>query len=125
MAEHWLFLGNLASHWVFLMGGIAGVIIAAVEALRKKPWAPAFWVAGSICLIASADRAWQDEHRNTEAVKTEKAATSAAANTCLQNTQLVHAYTLGLEGSYRAEKSQLDNQQGLVNHQQQAFLNVL
>ena len=119
MHIHLLFLGNLAAHLVALMSGIASFLIAVYETAKNRSLtARWFWGIGLVCVLVAADQAWQDEHRNTEKVKSEKSAAVAASNTCAQNAQIAQAYSRGLEGSNRSVQDELDHEQGLISSQQ-------
>jgi hypothetical protein len=117
--DHFLFFGNVASHLVALMSGIASFVLSTITAIRKRPiierW---FWVAGAICLIAAFDGAWQDEHRNTQTVIAEKSAQAGLANICAQNLRVAQAYSLGVEGINKSLQGTLDSQQNQLNSQQ-------
>jgi hypothetical protein len=74
MHSHWLFIYNVGAHLVASMSGVASFIFAIIEHARgKKIETWAFSVVGAICLIVAFDQAWQDEHRNSEVMKSEKA----------------------------------------------------
>jgi hypothetical protein len=83
MENHFLFLGNVAAHLVALMSGIASFIIATIEAARKRPLSErVFWIIGAICIVASFDLAWQDEHRNAQVLINEKSSLASSYGTC-------------------------------------------
>jgi hypothetical protein len=53
---HFWFLGNVAAHWVALMSGIASVIVATYETIKKRAIvARAFWLVALICLATACD----------------------------------------------------------------------
>jgi len=78
------FVGNVFSHWVALMSGVFSVILAVVGQQRK--WASAttrlFRVFVAIAVVIGCFQARQDEHRNTEVVKQEKAQLAGERNMC-------------------------------------------
>jgi len=116
---HFLFLGNVATHWVALMSGIASVIVATWETIRGRSLlARGFAAVAVVCLMVACDMAWQDEHRNTETVKQEKAAEVAAKNTCLENRLIADAYTRGIEGLNQNQRETIDHLQTTNNVQQ-------
>ena len=64
---HFLFLGNVATHWVALMSGIASVIVATWETIRGRSLlARGFAAVAVVCLMVACDMAWQDEHRRVD-----------------------------------------------------------
>lgn len=123
MGIHFLFLGNVAAHLVALMSGIASFVLATVQAVRKSPLsARIFWVVGALCLLFAFDQAWQDEHRNTQAVAVEKAAAVSSATSCIQDARVEQVYTKGLQSLNDSQRATIDNEQ-LVNGRQQSAVN--
>lgn len=119
LMPHLLFLGNVASHWVALMSGIASVIIALYETVKKSPIvARAFWLVALVCTMAACDQAWQDEHRNTQAAEADKAAQSSLANTCRENARVEHALYVGSQGLVGSQRETIDSQRGTIDKQQ-------
>lgn len=81
MHNHLLFFGNVCAHLVASMSGLVSFIFAIVEHIRSKKietWA--FVVVGTLCLLVAFDQAWQDEHRNSEVLKSEKVAAASDRN---------------------------------------------
>jgi hypothetical protein len=77
MTDQWLFLWNVGAHEVELMSGVVSFLIGMWVNFKKEPkplLARTFWVIAALSLIVAVDRAWQDEHRNSETLKTEKSA---------------------------------------------------
>ena len=113
-----LFLGNVASHWISLMSGIVSVIVAIYETIKNKPivarW---FWIVALVCFVVACEKAWQDEHRNTQVVVGEKAAYASAAEHCQTDAKIREAFTQGLELNGLTSRQTIDRQQRLNDKQ--------
>jgi hypothetical protein len=73
MHNHWLFIGNVFTHWVSAMSGIVSLTLGIVEYFRKqKVEGVIFCVIAVLFLFVSCDLAWQDEHRNAQLAIAEK-----------------------------------------------------
>jgi hypothetical protein len=114
-----LFLFAVFAHWQALLTG--GIVIAAVGFYERKkrelPWEAYVFIATMFGLY-SVFAAWQDEHRNTNSVTTEKAAEVALKNTCLQDARVEHAYMDGLQGLNASQRQTIDKQQQANDAQQ-------
>jgi hypothetical protein len=116
MGQHFLFLGNVAAHLVALMSGIASFLLAAVQAIRKKPiWENVFWIAGGLCLFVAFDQAWQDEHRNTQTVIAEKATFAASYGSCSSDLKIASAQTQFFEKQANMGMTNFNTQQETLN----------
>jgi hypothetical protein len=80
MHDHWLFTWNVLSHLVASMSGFASFLMSLWEhSRRRKIESRVFFIVGVLCLVIAFDQAWQDEHRNSEILKAEKATLSSDA----------------------------------------------
>jgi hypothetical protein len=123
MGIHVLFIGNVLSHLVALMSGIASFAIAVWQAVKKhKISERIFWVIGALCLLMAFDQSWQDEHRNTQVVIVEKASEVGAKNSCFNDLRVQDAYVKGVESLNSSQRQTIDNQRN-VNEKQQSAVN--
>jgi hypothetical protein len=68
-----LFVWNMLAHLVALMSGLVSFGFAIYENWKnKKTESWVFFAISLICLMIACDQAWQDEHRNVEALIAEK-----------------------------------------------------
>jgi hypothetical protein len=126
MENHFLFLGNVAAHWVALMSGIAALAMAIVEAFRKHRLSERiFWIVGALFFVVAVDLAWQDEHRNTQVVIAQKASAESVKNSCEYNWRIQEAYAKGLEGSNRQQQQNIEEQRNFTEKQQTAINNCV
>ena len=81
MHNHWLFIGNVFAHWVATMSSIVSFTLGIVEYVRdKKTEGWIFWIVAGEFLVVSFDSAWQDEHRNSQTLATQKNSAVMEAN---------------------------------------------
>jgi len=81
MHDHWLFTWNVLSHLVASMSGIASFVMSMWEHARnKKIESRVFFVVGVLCLTVAFDQAWQDEHRNSEVLISQKESLASEKN---------------------------------------------
>jgi hypothetical protein len=81
MHEFWLFVWNVAAHWVSSMSSIVSFTLGIVELVRNKKiesWI--FFAVGAMFLVVAFDQAWQDEHRNSSVLIAEKSAATSERN---------------------------------------------
>jgi hypothetical protein len=114
-----LFLFAVLAHWQALLTG--GFVIAAVGLYERKkrtlPWEAYAFIATMFGLY-SVFAAWQDEHRNANAVIAEKATEVSLKNICLQDARVEHAYLEGLQGMNASQRQTIDKQQQANDAQQ-------
>jgi len=97
------------------MSGLASFGIAVWEAYKKQSIREKiFWVIGGICLLVAFDQAWQDEHRNADAVISEKASFAGIANTCAVDKRI-------LESANSSLQLQLNNRDGNLTQADRHF----
>jgi hypothetical protein len=71
--NHWLFAWNVAVHWVAAMSSIVSFTLGIVESLRdRKTEGWIFFAIAALFLVFAFDQAWQDEHRNSTVLTSEK-----------------------------------------------------
>jgi hypothetical protein len=72
---HWLFISNVLAHWISFMSSIVSFTLGIIEYVRnRKTEGWIFGVVACLFLLVSFDQAWQDEHRNSQALTAEKSA---------------------------------------------------
>jgi len=77
MHDHWLFTWNVLCHLVASMSGVASFVLSMWEHTKgRKIESRVFFIVGFICLTVAFDQAWQDEHRNSQVLISEKAVLS-------------------------------------------------
>jgi hypothetical protein len=64
-----------------------------------------------VFFLYSVFAAWQDEHKNTATVETDKAALTATANACIQDARVLQARFTGLETMVQSQRVTIDKQQ--------------
>lgn len=121
-----LFVGNVASHLVALMSGIASVIVATYETIKGRSiLARSFWSVALVCLIVACDEAWQDEHRNTQSVIADKSSITALYEDCHTGAKIQNAYTKGLEGAGINQRNTIDSLQQSASKAQSTINNCV
>lgn len=81
MYNHFLFVWNVAAHWVASMSSIVSFTLGIVELVRnKKVESWIFFAVAALFLIMAFDQSWQDEHKNSGMLKSEKADAVSAKN---------------------------------------------
>jgi hypothetical protein len=76
-----LFIYNVAAHWVASMSSVVSFTLGIIETIRnRKTEGRIFFSVAGLFLILAFDQAWQDEHRNSELLKAEKAVASSEKN---------------------------------------------
>lgn len=116
MHNHWLFIGNVAAHLVALMSGIASFFIGIYEKGKNRPVATkAFWAIAVLCLLFAFDQAWQDEHRNTQAVIQEKSDAWTKFSTCDKQLAVDEAVLKTNQGTMMTQQALLSGQQDTFN----------
>jgi hypothetical protein len=130
-----LFLGALANHLLFSFGGVALMVFAIVEKVRKKDTeAWLFWGAALVCLFIACYGAWVDEHNNASILIVEKADAWSKYNGCAVGMvqaqaevtewsnrfadQLAHI--TGLQTTLTSQQGTVDSLQGTLAKQQAA-----
>ncbi len=120
MDNHILFIGNVASHLVALMSGIASFCIALWQAYKKHPLPERiFWFVGIICLLVAFDSAWQDEHRNARVVISEKASEVGLKTSCLADKRIDALTNQFLQLQLNSQSGTLSKTQADLTGQQQ------
>lgn len=125
MSNQGLFIGNVVSHWIAVVTGGAGLVGSLIEFLRKKP-TPARWLFGASALLFlyASDQAWQDEHRNSTTLISEKATVSGNLSECQTSSRLqdrdatsLREVNASLTRSTDRMKGMYDSEQTLLNTQ--------
>ena len=81
----WSFVYAVLAHWQALAtGGLVTAIVGVYERKKKTDisWQSYAFIIFLFC-IYSFFAAWQDEHRNTQTVVSEKAIAESAKNICI------------------------------------------
>jgi len=116
-----LFLGNVLAHWVALMSGLVSFCFALWQYSKgKEISAKAFWVVASVFLFIAVNLAWQDEHRNSLTLISEKASAVGLTNSCLQQARVQEAFSKGLQISNQSLQNSLNQAQDSFGKQQNA-----
>lgn len=115
-----LFIFAVFAHWQALATG--GIVTASVGVYERKrrtsiSWESYVLIIGAFCLY-SVFAAWQDEHRNTATVISEKAAAIGDKNSCQTDLRVQRVYAMGLEGINRNQQQTIEGERGTVEKNQ-------
>lgn len=117
-----LFLGALVNHLLFTFGGVALMIFALIEKLRKKDTeAWVFWGVGLVCVFMACYGAWVDEHSNATVVISEKSDLWSRVNECDSNLQQREEEVRGWSNRFTDQLGRINGLQNPLNSQQSTF----
>lgn len=117
-----LFFGAIVNHLLFTFGGVALMIFAIIEKLRKKDTeAWIFWGAAIACLFIACYGAWVDEHNNASTLIAEKANVWSQYNGCSSGLKEKDADIRGWGNRFSDQVGHLATLQSTVNSQQSTF----
>jgi hypothetical protein len=73
--RHFTFIHYVLAHWIAAMSGAISLAIALYQAFRSRAIeSRTYFIVAGLFIFVACDSVWQDEHRNTQTLITEKAA---------------------------------------------------